>query len=775
MDRRSRLAWMLAGSVLLVSPAGAMTGFADNRGQFDPRVRYFARTTTMDVYLTSDALVLDLREPPSTPCVRARKGCAVWVRLAGGAASPVIEGARRLPGKLGFFLGNDASSWRSGVPAFEEVTYREVWPGTDLTLHPTPEGLEYRAVSVMGVPAVPRFSIEGCSSSAFDGRSVWSYSTPGGVLEQELTAGDGRAGRFSFGPRRADRRPAGSTRRSQGRDDPGLIWSTFLGGNSLEWGTSVSTGADGGVVVSGLTYSSNFPTTAGAYDRSYNGNDVFVSRLSAGGDTLVWSTFLGGNSQEECYAMTLGRSGDVVLAGLTLSPDFPTTPDAYDRTANGRADMFVTRLDASGSILRYSTYIGGADDDFPSDVQVDLADQTFIVGRTMSSDFPLTPGAYDGHLDGLFDACVLGLPASGTPLLFSTYLGGSRDDCGTELALDRAGNVVVAGFADSGDFPTTAGAYDTTANGSHDAFVSVMNASGSSLLRSTLLGGRGTDAIQCLALDDDGNCVVSGQTTSPDYPVTPGCFDPSHHGGEDGFVAELDGALHELRWSTYLGGAGYDRAYAFALDGSDDVLVAGNTSSFDFPTTPDALDTSLGGTSDAFVSRLSSSGSELLWSSYLGGADAEECRDLELDAEENPVVIGHTRSADFPTTPGAYDLSWNGVLDAFIAKIRPGGPSGEDVPHDVGHSMSLWLAGPNPTTGAIALRYSLPRPTTACFALCDPSGRLIETRRIGPVAPGEHVLVWSPRREGRPIGPGVYVVRLAAGRETRSGKIIFLP
>jgi hypothetical protein len=261
------------------------------------------------------------------------------------------------------------------------------------------------------------------------------------------------------------------------------------------------------------------------------------------------------------------------------------------------------------------------------------------------------------------------------PLLASTYIGGSDRDYAYALALDSSGNVFVAGYIDSYDYPTTPGAYDTSYNGVGDAFVSKLDNTLTSLLASTYIGGSSVDYAYALALDSSGNVFVAGYTDSYDYPTTPGAYDTSSNGvGDalgDAFVSKLDNTLTSLLASTYIGGSNYyDWAYALALDSSGNVFVAGWTTSSDYPTTPGAYDTSYNGVSDGFVSKLNNTLTSLLASTYIGGSDVDWASALALDSSGNVFVAGHTDSYDYPTTPGAYDTSYNGVIDVFVSKLN---------------------------------------------------------------------------------------------------------
>ncbi|MEX0655298.1 MAG: SBBP repeat-containing protein, partial [Phycisphaeraceae bacterium] len=304
------------------------------------------------------------------------------------------------------------------------------------------------------------------------------------------------------------------------------------------------------------------------------------------------------------------------------SSDFPTTAGAHDTSHNGGADAFVTRLNATGE-LAWSTYLGGADYDTGYGIAVDDAGAVYVTGRTGSSDFPTTAGAHDTSHNGGDDAFVARLSGTGE-LAWSTYLGGADWDWGYGIAVDGAGAVYVTGYTRSSNFPTTAGAHDTSHDGFSDAFVARLSATGE-LAWSTYLGGADYDTGYGIAVDDAGAVYVTGRTGSSDFPTTAGAHDTSHNGGDDAFVARLS-ATGELAWSTYLGGAASDGGRGIAVDGAGAVYVTGGTDSSDFPTTAGAHDTSHNGNADAFIAKFAGSVADATYHAWVAGTGAAGLR-----------------------------------------------------------------------------------------------------------------------------------------------------
>jgi hypothetical protein len=324
----------------------------------------------------------------------------------------------------------------------------------------------------------------------------------------------------------------------------GLVYSTFLGGFNLDDGMAIAVDGSGSAYVAGETEAVNFPTTAGAFDRTINGAfDTFVTKLNAAGSALVYSTYLGGAAVEFPNRVAVDASGNLFVTGSTSSGNFPTTAGAFDTTANGAFDVFVTKLNATGSALIYSTFLGGTDFDSGGGLHIDAAGNAYVAGGTGSFDFPTTPGAFDTLADGS-EAFVTKLNPAGSALVYSTLLGGTASDSANAVTADGAGNAWVTGGTSSSDFPVIVGAADSTPNGMADVFVSELNASGSTLLYSTYLGGSQSESGNDLALDANGGVYVTGHTYSIDYPTTAGAFDTVWNGDllifwGDGFVSKL--------------------------------------------------------------------------------------------------------------------------------------------------------------------------------------------------------------------------------------------
>jgi hypothetical protein len=402
-----------------------------------------------------------------------------------------------------------------------------------------------------------------------------------------------------------------------------LIYSTYLGENDFEYGAGIAVDASGNAYVSGDTSSSDFPTTPGAFQTTFGGGggfgtcpgiwsggcDPFVTKLNATGSALVYSTYLGGTGPDVGTGITVDTSGNAYVTGSTASSDFPTTPGAFQTVYGGNGNAFVSKLNATGSALVYSTYLGGSGGDSAASIAVGATGNAYVTGGTESSNFPTTAGAFQTTYGGTGDcyngwscgdAFVTQLNATGSALVYSTYLGGSSGDSGASIAVGAAGSAYVTGGTTSSNFPTTAGAFQTACCG---AFVSKLNAHGSTLVYSTYLGG---DSGYGIAVDASGNGYVTGYTQSSDFPTTPGAFQTIYGGAGNAFISELNAAGSALNYSTYFGGSAGVGASAIAIDASGNVYIIGSTYDSDLPTTPGAFQTTYAtGGADAVVAKMS--------------------------------------------------------------------------------------------------------------------------------------------------------------------------
>jgi hypothetical protein len=656
--------------------------FIPNRGQTDSRVRYYAQGSGYAFYFTPGKAVLSFQEKG--------RGDALHLRFVGASAGARLSPERRGGGKVSYLTGNRPAKWQAGLPTYGQLAYHGVWPGVDMRFRGDGGALKYEFRLQPGASAKRiRLAYAGAEGLSRSGGGDLLIQTPLGTLrDSRPTAWQAIRGRrvpvksrYVLGKTAAGARGYGFQLGAYDHSrplviDPGLAYSTFLGGIGTDLGNAIAVDGSNSAYVTGRAASSEYPATAGAFDASANGSeDAFVTKLSPDGSALAYSTFLGGIGVEEANGIAVDGAGSAYVTGDTTSTDFPTTAGAFDETSSGD-DAFVTKLSPDGSALAYSTFLGGTSSDLGEAIAVDGAGSAYVTGYTLSGNFPTTTGAFDTTNAGFYDTFVTKLDAPGATLAYSTFLGGGDSDIGGGIAVDAGGSAYVTGSTRSPGFPTTAGAFDTSHNGTDDGFVTKLNASGSALGYSTFLGGTSFDGVAGVAIDAAGAAYVTGSTSSPDFPTTAGAFDTSYNNDSDGFVTKVDTSGASLTYSTYLGGpgtggTGYDAGYAIAVDGGGRAYVTGRTDSLLFPTTPGAYDTVYNGGGDVFLTKLDASGAAPGYSTYLGGNGADAGDGVAIDADGSAYITGYTTSSGFPTTAGAFDTTFNGGYDAYVSKLDP--------------------------------------------------------------------------------------------------------
>jgi len=395
-----------------------------------------------------------------------------------------------------------------------------------------------------------------------------------------------------------------------------ILQSTYLGGSHDDSVLSITIDSVGNVYVAGYTLSTNFPGTTGGAQPSYAGGSYpigFVTKLNSSLTSILQSTYLGGGEDDHAYSIAIDSSGNVYVAGSTGSTNFPGTTGGAQPSYGGAGDCFVTKLNSSLTSIIQSTYLGGSSEDYVLSIAIDSGGNVYVTGNTLSTNFPGTTGGAQPFFGGSLDGFVSKLNSALTSILQSTYLGGSRLDPADSITIDSVGNVYVAGWTTSTNFPrTTGGAQPSHGGGDYDAFVSKLNSALTSIIQSTYLGGSRDEGAYSIAIDSVGNVFVAGYTESTNFPGTTGGAQPSHAGGyygEDGFVTKFNSSLTSILQSTYLGGSRDEYVYSIAIDSVGNVFVAGNTDSTNFPGTTGGAQPSLGGPYgdfDAFVAKLDS-------------------------------------------------------------------------------------------------------------------------------------------------------------------------
>jgi Beta-propeller repeat/Fibronectin type III domain len=667
-----------------------------------------ARANGYTLFLTANDAVFSLHSP-STSRDRSTKQLnpkdstsVVRMQLVGGNALAKVAATNQLPGASNYFLGNDPGRWRTNVPRYARVSYQDVYPGVNLAFHGAQRQLEFDfLVAPRANPEAIDFHFTGAQGLKTDdsGNLIVSSAAGNVVLHKPVAYQEQNGTRQTVDARFAVKAnnqvsfELGNYDRSRELViDPSvsIAYATYLGGSLEDDGYGIAIDSTGNAYVTGQTASANFPVLGGVVPNTFAGIfDVFVTKITADGSSLIYSTFVGGTGNESGNAIAVDASGDAFVAGGTTSNPFPTTAGAFQTSLKGTENAFVFELDPTGSALTYSTYLGGTGQDVALGLALasDNSGDVYVVGTTSSTDFPPQNPLQATPAGGF----VTKLNSTGTaPLLYSTYLGGGAGDIASAVAVDSSNNAYVTGKALNATFHTTTGAFQTTcascSGGFPDAFLTVIKADGSSYVYSSFLGGTGSDVGDGIAVDSSGNAYIVGSTTSADFRTTTGAAQTTYGGNTDAFVTKLNPGgkgLTDLVYSTYLGGGLFDAGASIALDASNNAYVTGQTIS----TTPTPFPTAsptqaaLAGGFDAFVSEINAAGSSLVFSTYLGGTQNEDISGnygaIAVDSfGANVYVTGNTAStADFPTTLGSVQPTTGGGTDAFVVKYARAVPT----------------------------------------------------------------------------------------------------
>jgi hypothetical protein len=732
--RASLLAPMAA---LLLLQARAPAQLVENAGQLDPAARFLARTGRLTVFLTDGGFVAQLVEPGAEDV--PRRGANVFFDVEGAAACRP-RGTRALPGRFHYLLGPDPARWVVDVPSWSRVRMPGPSRAVALEFHQDAGPVEYDVLLSDGaLPDDVVIAVRGARALWVDASGALVADTAAGAIRQEIPAAfrvlpDGRRERIACGFRLLDSNRFTFDAPPEARGatlviDPILTYAGYLGGSSLDEVHEVAVDPSGSVYLAGNTSSTNFPTTPGSYDVTFSGSsDGFVSKLDASGTGLVYSTLIGGTGSDFVHAMVVNASGQVTMTGK-CGVAFPVTTGAYDTTQNGWKDAFVTRLNAAGNGLVFSTYLGGDNEDFGNAIAIDASGNLYVAGQMKSTNFPSTPGVYDTSANGYWEAFVAKLNPTAQTLLFSTFIGGSGLDWGRALAVASDGSIFLAGSSDSANFPTTSGAFDPSPNGSVDVFVARLNANGTALLAATVLGSAGLDHGMDVVLDASNAPLVTG-VALPGFPATAGAFDATNDNG-DAFVAKLSPDLATLVFSTFVGGMSTEQGTAIGLDATGAVYVGGFTNSANFPVTPGAAIPTFGGggaPGDGFLFKLRGDGSKLDYATYVGGSGHEEVLGLALRAPGSVLVVGTSSSTNLPVssgalaTPGGADNGFFFRFDVPLAATAVLGPGWSHAgapatlalsgPPVIGQSVTLSVGGAPPATTGV-LYASAPAPETS--------------------------------------------------------------
>ncbi|MFA5098208.1 MAG: SBBP repeat-containing protein [Candidatus Margulisiibacteriota bacterium] len=636
---KKKLVWGFLGAVLFAAAAILLTApedkksgtskpfhnnlplyFVENRGQAGPAdIKYHAQTKTADIYFGKDRSVISIKGPGN------REKSVLRLEYLGAGSGTKISGRDRTKAVFNYLTGNKKEGHKTNVPSYFGIILKNLYNGIDL---------EYGSKngSVKSEFVIGRKGKAADIRLRYAGADFLSINKSGDLIVK-----------------------AGAVKLVESKPYAYQI----IGGK-------IATVEAHYVLLAHDTY--GFKT--GNYNKLH---PLIID------PTLVFSGYIGGTGNDEGEEIFVDSSGYIYIGCETYSDNFPSTPGAYQTTRAGTQNLVISKLSPDASGLEFSTYFGGNGQDFVNALKCDDSGNIYVGGYTNSSNLPATPGCYDNTRSGALDCFVLKLNSTGSAVLYCSYFGGSDNDVAYASCVDDSYNIYLSGYCSS-DMPTTPNAYKTVFPGGTSNFAAKLSPSGlgaNDLIYSTFIGSGTTRQMQ---VDSSGNVCLVGDTTSSEYPVTSGCFQPTFGGGDrDAFVTKLNSDGSDLVFSTFLGGSDTDRGWQANVDASSNVYASCTTLSTDFPVSGGAFQTSRpSALLNGSLSKFSPEGA-LLYSTYVGGSGVDNSLKMAAARSGDIFLAGYTTSADFPVTDDAYQKELKGGYDGLLIRLSPSGNGSSDL------------------------------------------------------------------------------------------------
>jgi gliding motility-associated-like protein len=709
--------------------------FIENKGQWPVQVKFKLKMNTGSVYFEENGLRFDIIHPkdlnhlnrhrlvgethvPETLVNDSFSAFNFFVSFNDALQNPIISGEKQLPGTYNYFHGNDPDKWAANTHAYRKMVYQNLYEGIDFRYFEENGHLKYDILIQPGTnPADIQMQYHDITQLVLKNKTTLIIGNPVNEIAEmipmayQLKKGkkkkvkchynlNGNIVSFVFPDGYDNTRPLVI--------DPVLVFSTYSGSSADNFGfTATNDKEDGHLYAGGIVFSNGYPVTPGAYKGSFSGAiDLGITKFSKDGSSLVYSTYIGGNNSETPNSLVVNDNDELYILGVTGSANFPVSANAYQGTFNGGTfvsfpsngatftqgtDVYIFKLDSTGSKMLASTFIGGTGNDglndgplttpgtvlnfnygdqFRGEIIVDDQDNIFVASSTRSADFPTTSGVLQSVLGGSKDGVVFMMNGQLSSLTWSTFLGGSDEDAAYSVKLDSRGDLYVCGGTGSQNFPTTNNVVSPFPRGAEDGFLVKIETSITSLIAGTYIGTTGYDQVYFVEVDQDDNPYVVGQTDG-NYPVTPGVYSNPNSGQ---FITKFDDALSTVQFSTVFGKGDGDPELsptAFLVDRCNNIYFSGwggttnqfsNNPDWDIkglPRTQDAFQKITDG-SDFYFFVLSENADSLLYASYFGGATSAEHVDGGTSRfDKNGIIYqavcaGCGGNSDFPTTPNAW-------------------------------------------------------------------------------------------------------------------------
>lgn len=742
------LLFMLLNLAASSAFAGNGIEFTENKGQWTEQVIYKADIPAGSLFLEKHAFTYNFYDGLAVAGSHGADGkhepfpklldChAFKVHFRGSSSKAVVQGSGDMQGVKNYFIGSDQSKWAGGVKSYQTVAYTDIYPATDLKLYASAGALKYDFILHPGAsPSAIRLEYEGVDELYLDRGNLYIKTSVNTLVEHapyafQVVDGSKVEVKCNFVLREnmvLFEFPNGFHKDIELVIDPKIVFASYSGSTNDNWGATATYDEDGNLYGGGIVFGTGYPTTTGAYQIGFAGGepvnqggvshpgfDIAVSKFNSTGTSLLYSTYLGGNSNEFAHSLVVDNNNALVIFGTTGSANFPVTSNAYQKSFKGGAaigdylpfpngsDMFVSKLSPDGSILQASTFMGGTENDgfnisqfldynygdmFRGDVTIDDNNNVYVASTTLSHDFPVSFGAFQGVHAGMLDACIFKLNIDFSALLLSTFVGGTADDAAYSIELDAARNIYVCGGTTSFNFPATPNALHSTSRGGADGFIVRLSTLGTTIIAGTYLGTTSYDQAYILDLDQAGNVYVFGQCDG-NYPVTPNTY---ANPNSSQFLHKLNSTLQTTLMSTVIGsGRGTIDISPTALLVSDcdhiyisgwggrvnvDNSQASHSSTKGLPITSDAFQSTTDDSgSDFYFGVFSRDATALTYGTFFGGRNSQEHVDggtSRFDKNGNiyqAVCAGCQGRDDLPTTADAWSQI-NGSTNCNLGVVK---------------------------------------------------------------------------------------------------------
>ncbi|MBN1290687.1 MAG: SBBP repeat-containing protein [Candidatus Latescibacteria bacterium] len=703
----------------------------------------------------------------------------------------VASGEDRLSWNTNYFFGGDPEKWVTDVPNYAAIRITDLYEGIDLVYYGVENTLKYDlVVNPNGDIGNILFTYEGADSCRIDESGDLTVFTALGstiekkpycyqVIDNKTIEREAQYSNYNNEPNTFSFTVNSYDPRYSLVIDPELVFSVFIGGSKGEEAHGIAVDDSGYIYLIGDSQSSDFPTTPGFYDEYLYERDIFICKIDPSNYLPVYSTFIYRGSGND---IAVDENGCAYITGKAIIDyyyyytwenfQFPTTEGAFDTTPNGQVEIFVSKINPEGNELVYSTFIGGSYDDGNSRLCIDDEGCVYITGETDSFDFPTTAEALDTTHNGVGDVFLCRINPSGSVLIFSTFLGGSKNDYIGGISVDNRNNVYITGYTYSSEFPTTV---NELTKGKEilgeKIFISKLNDIGE-LIYSTFFGGSYGSAVADICVDNNGNAYIVGGTKINDFPTTESayCSTLNNIFYNDVFATKINTTGTGLVYSTFIGGTEQDNASKIIVDSYGNAYITGLTWSDDFPVTLNAYDNSYDGDDfNGYICKLNQSGSDLLYSTYFGISDYDYIGNITIDKDNNLYITGATRSNNFPATYGTI----NDNYDVFVCKFsfQENITSIEVVPDE----FCLNPPFPNPFNPSTTLTFTLPSSDFASIIIYNIMGQQVRELVSENMTPGTHSVVWDGNdNNNRPVSSGIYFSRLTSDKYQATSKMLLI-